>query len=154
MYVDPLLWLLTALWFQHSQMKPGFHHLLQCDWEIHCHLSSIVLKGSQAKPFSAFCAHLWAFLEPILHRTCDSLACENFIKNSDRNLWKFTRKFWNCEAPTFTNFLVNTLIKIMTHYRWPTTSFFIVNTGLPIFEHSTSLSYSSFTHYILAVNCT
>jgi hypothetical protein len=27
---------LAVLWFQHSQMKPRFHHLLllQCDWEI------------------------------------------------------------------------------------------------------------------------
>jgi hypothetical protein len=31
------------------------------------------------------------------------------------NLWKFARKFWNCEAPSFTNFLVNTLNKIITH---------------------------------------
>jgi hypothetical protein len=29
---------------------------------------------------------------------------------------------------------------------------FIVNICSSIFEHSTSLSYSSFTHYILAVN--
>jgi hypothetical protein len=29
-----------------------------------------------------------------------------------------------------------------------------VNICLPIFEHSTPLSYSSFTHYILAINCT
>jgi hypothetical protein len=42
-------------------------------------------------------------------------------------LWKFTRKFWNCEAPSFTIFLVHTLNKIITHYRWPTTSLIIMN---------------------------
>jgi hypothetical protein len=31
-------------------------------------------KKSKMYPFSAFCAHLWAFSEPTLHRTCDSLA--------------------------------------------------------------------------------
>jgi hypothetical protein len=30
--------------------------------------------------------------------------------------------------------------------------FFIVNICSPIFEHSTPMSYSSFTHYILAIN--
>jgi hypothetical protein len=35
-------------------------------------------------------------------------------------LWKFTRMFWNCEAPFFRNVLVNTLNKIITHYSdWP-----------------------------------
>jgi hypothetical protein len=34
-----------SLQFQHSQMKPRFHHLLLlwCDWEIHCHLCGITL---------------------------------------------------------------------------------------------------------------
>jgi hypothetical protein len=34
----------------------------------------------------------------------------------------------------------------------PTMSHFIVNICSAIFEHSTPLSYSSFTYYILAVN--
>jgi hypothetical protein len=40
---------LTALWFQHSQMKLRFHHLLliQCDWEIHHNLCGITLKKSK-----------------------------------------------------------------------------------------------------------
>jgi hypothetical protein len=46
-------------------------------------------------------------------------------------VWKFTQKFRNCEASSFTNFLVNTLNKIITHYRWSTTSLFIVNICLP-----------------------
>jgi hypothetical protein len=31
-------------------------------------------KKSKSKPFSAFCTHLWEFLKPILHKTCDCLA--------------------------------------------------------------------------------
>jgi hypothetical protein len=59
---------------QHSLMKHRLHHLFQCDWEIHRHLCGITLKTSKRKPFSAFCAHPWAFSEPILSKTCDSLA--------------------------------------------------------------------------------
>jgi hypothetical protein len=35
----------TALWFQHPQTKPRFHHLLLvwCNWEIHYHLRGITL---------------------------------------------------------------------------------------------------------------
>jgi hypothetical protein len=47
--------------------------------------------------------------------------------------------------------LADTLNKIITHYRWLTTVF-IMNICSPIFKHSTPMSYSSFTHYILAVN--
>jgi hypothetical protein len=67
---------LTALWFQHSQITPRFHHLLlvRCDWEIHHHFCSMALKQSKLKPFSAFCVHPWAFSEPISHKTYDSLA--------------------------------------------------------------------------------
>jgi hypothetical protein len=46
-------------------------------------------------------------------------------------------KVLNCEVLSFTNFLVNTLNKIITHYRWPTTSLFIMNICSPMFEHST-----------------
>jgi hypothetical protein len=49
---------LTALWFQHLQMKPRFHHLLlvQCDWEIHGHLCGIALKKPKPQPFPTFYA--------------------------------------------------------------------------------------------------
>jgi hypothetical protein len=63
---------LTALWFQHSQMKPRFHHLLLM-WCDH-HLCSITLKKTKPKPFSAYCAYPRTFLEKILCKTCDSLA--------------------------------------------------------------------------------
>jgi hypothetical protein len=31
-------------------------------------------KKVKAKPFFALCVHLWAFSEPVSHRTCGSLA--------------------------------------------------------------------------------
>jgi hypothetical protein len=34
---------------------------------------------SKPKPFSALCAHPWVFLEPILRKTCASLACDNLV---------------------------------------------------------------------------
>jgi hypothetical protein len=72
MCVHPLLWLLFG--FNIKQIKPRFHHPLWHDWEIHCHLCGITLKRSKPKPFSAFCVHPWAFAEPILPKTYDSLA--------------------------------------------------------------------------------
>jgi hypothetical protein len=68
------------------------------------------------------------------------------VRRTEYWTFAFQREFWNWEAPSFTNFLVNTSNKIMTHYRWPTTSLFIVNACSPIFEYSAPLSYSSFTH--------
>jgi hypothetical protein len=65
---------MTVLWFQNSQMKLRFHHLLRCDWETHRHLCCIALKQSKLKPFSAFCVHPWALSEAILRRTGDSPA--------------------------------------------------------------------------------
>jgi hypothetical protein len=100
----------------------------------------------------AFCVHLWSFSEHILQKSCDSLSCDNLVHKRAWNLWKFTQKFWNYEVPSFTNFLVNTLNKNITYYRWPTTSLFITNICSPIFEHSTPLSYSEGTDNILAVN--
>jgi hypothetical protein len=113
-------------WFQHSQMNPMFHHQLQCDWEIHCHHCGITLKKSKLKPSSAFCVHPWVFSESILHKTCDSLACDNLVEN-----------------------------KIITHYRCPTTSLFIMNIYSSIFEHSSSWTFFhpslNILHYCLTV---
>jgi hypothetical protein len=66
----------TTLWLHHSQMKPRFHHLLliRCNWEIHHHLHGISVKLSNLRQFSAFYVHPWPFLEPILLKTCDSVA--------------------------------------------------------------------------------
>jgi hypothetical protein len=68
-----------------------------------------------------------------LRKICDSLA-------------------WNCEVPFFRKFFLSHFEQFITHYRWTTTSLFIVNISSPIFEHCTPLSYSSCTRYILAIN--
>jgi hypothetical protein len=56
----------TVLWFEHSQLKLGSHEVLvvRCDWEIYRRPCGIILK----KP-----AHLRAFSEHILHKTCGRL---------------------------------------------------------------------------------
>jgi hypothetical protein len=105
--------------------------VIWCDWEICWHLCGTALKKSTLKPFPALCAHPSEFFGPILHRACDSLSCGNLLANTAWNLWKFTWKFLHC---LFTHFLVNTLNKIITHYRQPVTSLFIVNVCFPIFE--------------------
>jgi hypothetical protein len=50
---------------------------------MHRHLCRIALNKylQKPKPFSAFCAHPWTFLEPILQKTCDSLVqcCPTFL---------------------------------------------------------------------------
>jgi hypothetical protein len=81
--------------------------------ENHCHLCGIALNKSKPKSWSAFYVHLWAFSEHILRKTSDSLRLTVIIitENSVWNLWKFIWKFWKYEAPSFTNFLVNTLNK-------------------------------------------
>jgi hypothetical protein len=57
---------LTALWFQHSEMEPRFHHLLFicCDWEIHCHLCGIALKSQSRSHSLNYVLTLEHFLNP------------------------------------------------------------------------------------------
>jgi hypothetical protein len=128
--------------------------LIRCDWEIHRHLCGIALKGLQnPKPFSAFCAHSWVFLEHIFRRPCDCLPKLLKSRREDRvKFMEIHKKFLKLWSAVFYKFFVNTLDKIITQYRWMATSLFIVDICSTIFEHSTSLPYSSFTHYILAVN--
>jgi hypothetical protein len=141
---------LTGLWFHVHKWNPVSHLLLtERDWEIHCHPCGTTLRKSKSK--SEFCAHPWAFLDTILHKLVTTyLNYDNIEENSAHNLWIFKRNFRNCEAPSFTNFLVNILSNIITYYR--VSLLFIMNICLPIFEYSTPLLQSSFTHYILAVN--
>jgi hypothetical protein len=68
-------------------------------WEIH-HLFG--QNQSKRKPFSVFFMHLWAFLEAILHKVCDSLTCDNLIENIVWDLWKFAQKFWNSWSALWT----------------------------------------------------
>jgi hypothetical protein len=72
MGVQPLLWWLfdfnilkwnpvsspVTIWFRNSSPSSWYYSK----------------KKSKPKPFSAFCVHPWTFLEPILCKTCDSLA--------------------------------------------------------------------------------
>jgi hypothetical protein len=56
---------------------------------------------------------LWIFCTPMsIFRTHLVQNCDNPVENSAYSLWKFTQKFWNCEVPSFTNFLVSTLNKM------------------------------------------
>jgi hypothetical protein len=48
--------------------------LIRRDWEIHRHIHGTTLRKSKLKPFSVFSVNPWAFSEPILSKTCDSLA--------------------------------------------------------------------------------
>jgi hypothetical protein len=80
---------LTALWFQHSQMKARFCHLLliQCDWEIHHHLRGIALERSVLRLFSEFYAHH----EHFRNQSCAKLTiaypkCDNLVEKGG----------WNC----------------------------------------------------------
>jgi hypothetical protein len=61
-------------------------------------------------------------------------------------LWKFTQKFWNCEVPSFTNFFVSTLNNVITHYRWPTTSLFIINICSPTYLRTFYTIVLQFSH--------
>jgi hypothetical protein len=76
---------LIVLWYQHSQMKFRFHHLLPvwCDREILRHLCGIALKRSTKSEaiLCAFCAPVSIF-GTNLAQTCDhSLVCDNLVDN-------------------------------------------------------------------------
>jgi hypothetical protein len=126
-----------------------FHRLLLawCDREIHRNLFGIALKAYKSRNisrrFMRTCKH---FREPILRKNYDSLVWEHCLKFAD-----IYTKILNRGALSSTNILVNTLNNA-TLNGWPSTSLFIVNNFSFIFEHSTPLYYSSFTHFILAMN--
>jgi hypothetical protein len=80
-----------------------------------------------------------------LRKTCYSLVCDNRAQYSAWNFWKFTWNFWNCEAPSFTNFVVNILNKIITHYRRPADHFALHR------EHLFARQSSNILHHCLAV---
>jgi hypothetical protein len=54
---------LTALWFQHSQMKPRFNHLLfvRYDWEIKSHLCGLAQKVKTEAILCVLCAPVSIF---------------------------------------------------------------------------------------------
>jgi hypothetical protein len=110
-----------ALCFQYPQMKPSFHLLLflRRDWEFQCHLCGITKKyqsWSHSVPFVR--TH-----EQFTTQTCPELVtaysdCDSFVDKGAWHLCKFLRKYWNHEMLFITNFLVNILNMIITHYRW------------------------------------
>jgi hypothetical protein len=69
------------------------------------------------------------------------------------HLWKFTWKFWNSEEQSSINFFGK--IFEQDHHSLQMTDHFALHhepfAPPPISEHSTPLSYSSVTHYILAL---
>jgi hypothetical protein len=72
----------TALWFQHLLMKPGFITCYSCgviEKFIAMFVVSLYRSESRSQPLR-FCAHPWAFSEPILLKTCDSLACDILVQ--------------------------------------------------------------------------
>jgi hypothetical protein len=60
---------LTELWFQYSQTKPTFHHLLliRCDWVIQLYICDIALKKSNPEAIRFI-------LDARVRKTCDSIA--------------------------------------------------------------------------------
>jgi hypothetical protein len=75
--------------------------------------------------------------------------CDNLVEKSAWNLWKFTWTFWNCEVPSFTNFLVNTPKKIIIHYTWLVDHFTLHRKHLFARPSLNILDHCSATHYIL-----
>jgi hypothetical protein len=123
-------------------------HVTRTMWLRNCHLCGIALKSQSRSHSLRFVRTHEFFRNP----SCAKLVivwhnCDNLVEKSAWVLWKFTRKFWNCEAPSFT------LNNLITHYRWRTTSLFIVNIYSPasLWTFYTNV-LQFFTHYILAVN--
>jgi hypothetical protein len=85
-----------------------------------------------------------------LRKTCDGLACGNVVEKSAWNLWKCTRKLWNCLSQIFCSTLWSSSSLATDGRPFHSSSWTLV--CAPIFEHSTPLSCSSFTHRILAIN--
>jgi hypothetical protein len=87
---------------------------------------------SKLKPFSVFRAQLWAFSEPIFHKTCGSLAQLSWSRREQSvkfvEIYMELPKLW---STIFHRFLVNTLNEIITIDGWLTTSLFIVNICSP-----------------------
>jgi hypothetical protein len=159
---------LTALWFKHSQMKPRFHHLLLIklklrgflvrkriiptyDWEIHHHHCVITLKRSLCFVHTH---------EHYQSPSCTKLEiaepnCDNLIKNC-HEICGNSRSYETVSA-VFHKFFSQLFgqddhsLQIDNHFtlHYERSQSFV---RPPIFEHSTLLSYSSFPHYILAIN--
>jgi hypothetical protein len=69
-------------------------------------------------------------------------------ENSAWNLWKFTQNFQNSEAPFFTDVLVSTLNRIISHYKWPSNHF--ARHCECLFVHFQNSEASSFTNVLVS----
>jgi hypothetical protein len=108
MRVHSLLWLLFG--FNIQKWNPGF--ISSSSYDVTSKFVAIFVdssKKSKNKSFSVFCGHRWVRSESSLRKTRESLACYNLINNSSWNLRKFKRKFWNCEASSFTTLSTRSL---------------------------------------------
>jgi hypothetical protein len=128
MCVHPLLWLLFG--FNIHKWNPGF---ITCySYDVIEKFVAIAQKYQSRRHSLRFMRTRERFMNPSCAKYVIAQSeCDNIVEKNAWNLWKFTRKFWNFAAPSFTNCFVNTLIKIATHFRWPTTSFFTVNIFRP-----------------------
>jgi hypothetical protein len=147
---------LTVLWFQRSQMKATFHHMLLvwCDSEIHHHLCGTALKVKAEANLCILCAPVSIFwTHPVQNLWYPSLTVIISYRTA-WNLWKITQSseiVKHCLSQIFWPTLWTRSYSLTTNGRtlWSSSRTFV---RPPIFEHSTPLSYSSFTYYILAVN--
>ena len=72
----------------------------------------------------------------------------HFVQKSMINLWEMITKLRDGESTGFYNPFVNQSNQIYIHDTWSTTSLFIMDIGMPIFEHMAPLPYIWF------INCT
>jgi hypothetical protein len=97
-------------------------------------------KNVKAKPCSAFCAHPWAFSESMLCKTCGILTW--LLQSRRKEYVKFvethTILLKLCNAGLSLIFLVNTLNKIITHYRWLDDSLTLHTHHEHLFAHPSS----------------
>jgi hypothetical protein len=101
MCVLPLLGLLFG--FNIHKWNLGFTTCYSCNViEKFIAIFVVLLKNSQRQRCHSLhlvciCEHFWS---PSWRKTFRSIVCDNLAENSAWNLWKFTRKLWNCEAPS------------------------------------------------------
>lgn len=81
------------------------------------------------------------------------LFCNYLIQHKSRNLRELFRKFEIVNHPNFTDLFMNFLNKFIIDYRWPATTFLVVNVCSPINEptdayHLYSLLFSCIQHTV------
>jgi hypothetical protein len=119
-----------------SQMEPKSHHLslIRSGREIHCHIFGITVKVKAEGRYFPCCGCTCGrfqnrcYLKPVAAWP----KCEKLIQNT---VWLVeihikVLKLW---TTVFPNILVNTLNKIITHYRCPFTLLFILSICLPTY---------------------